>query len=340
MANLRAITAISDAPFESLVAKTLFDNGWDVERRVLHAADILIGTTDLILLSLDVEGINQELLHSIELSGARVIAFGPNPHSLQLSAASVFPPTQDSQFLLSILRGNQREPLLQSQNAIKSKRRPADLVYVCSARHSVGASFVSANIAMEISSTQKRVMLIDGDLAFPSLYDHLGVRDISHPQALSPFLTVVELHATETESHLQLLERWSYEFDVIVLDGGAISRSNSLAHDRRIEAGLVMWALDRAHHHIAVTTSRDIDMASHRTLLANLAQAKPHKPMTSIINMSSKGIQHTLDGTVVYLPNDARTVMKCKREKLLLSEAAPRSPLTKQLAQFVREGLL
>ena len=338
MANLRATTAIADAPFESLAAKTLFDNGWDVEKRVLDAHAITVGSDELLLISLDLEGLTQERFNDLCESGARIIAFGPNPRSLVTTRVTTFEPTLDSAFLLSILRGNQREPLLQVRRA--PTRRAAELMYICSARPAVGGSFIAANIAMELSALQKKVLLVDGDITFPSLYDHLGVRDLAEPQTISPYLTVVELRATEQETHLQRLERWSHEFEYIVLDGGAISDCAALGQDRRLAAGLVMWGMDRAQHHIAITTTREIDLAAHRTMLANLAKFKHHISMTTIINQSRKGAHYAIEGKVVELPSDVRTVTKCAREKLLLSEAAPRSPLTKQIAQFVREGLV
>ena len=337
MDNVRAITAIANAEFESLVARTLFENGWDVEKRVLDARDISINSEIMLVLSLDLEGLTQELLNSFATSAARLIIFGPNPKNFSLKAVPIFEASSDPLFILSVIRGNQRAPLLQARKKISEKR--AELYYIFSARPGVGASFLAANIAMEISARQKRTLLVDADLHFPSAYEYLGVRDISQPQSISPFLSAVELKPSPQDSYLSHLEKWQSEFEILIMDGGALYNTKTLSGDQRCEAALNLWAIDRATKHIAVTTPRDIDQSAHRALLADLLAVKAQMKVSTLLNMVEKSGNKATSDDACELPLDLRNVAKCLREKLLLSEGAPRSPLAKALSQFVREGL-
>lgn len=337
MDNVRAITAIASAEFESLVARTLFENGWDVEKRVLDARDVTVSSEILLVLSLDLEGLTQEILNSFITSVGRLIIFGPNPRGLSLQAAPIFEQSQDPLFILSIIRGNQRAPLLQNRRKVNEKC--SELFYLFSARPGVGTSFIAANVAMDISATQKRTLLIDADLHFPSAYEYLGVRDISQPQSISPFLSAVELKPSPPDTYLAQLEKWRDEYEVLVIDGGALYNTKLLSSDQRCEAALTMWSIDRATKHICVTTQRDIDQAAHRTLITDLLAVKAQIKVVTLLNMVEKRGNTKTSDSVYELPLDARNVAKCQREKLLLSEGAPRSPLAKALSQFVREGL-
>lgn len=336
MHELKAITAIANAAFESLIAKCLFDNGWDVEKRVLDARDIPGEGEKLLLLSLDLEGLTQERLDSLGEQNSKIILFGPNPLNLQTNSTAVFDPTQDANQVLSIIRGNHRQPLLQRQNTAPKKR--GRLHYFLSARPGVGTSIIAANSAMQVSQRERKVLLIDGDLHFPSLFHYLGVRKLEDPYALTPSLSVVELGSCDTNTTMENLERWMGEFDELVLDGGSQSHHGDLMGDRRREGIVMTWALDYSYANYLVTTNRDIDIHPHSSLRDRVAQFKPQGRFLTLRNMVERLPKNAHPDYA--FPKDPRNLQKCEKEKLLLNEGAPRSPLAKAISQFVSEAML
>lgn len=336
MHELKAITAIANATFESMVAKCLFDNGWNVEKRVLDACDISHDGEKLVLISLDLEGLTQELLDSIYKQNSKIILFGPNPLNFQTKGSVVFDPSTDANRVLSIIRGNHRQPLLQRQNTSPKKR--ARLHYFLSARPGVGTSMIAANSAMHISQKERRVLLIDGDLHFPSLFHYLGVRKLEDPYALTPSLSVVELGSCDTNTTLANLERWMGEFDEIVIDGGSQSHNSELMGDRRREGVLMTWALDYSYSNYLVTTNREIDIHPHSTLRDRVQHFKPQGRFLTLRNMVERLPKNSQPDYA--FPKDPRNLQKCEKEKLLLNEGAPRSPLAKAISQFVTEAML
>lgn len=337
MDDLRAITAISDASFESLVSRTLFENGWSVDRRLLDARDIHEVGEHLLLISLDIEGLTSEMLSTFMRSGTRVIAFAPNPHQLSHPSLSVHEPLHDPLALLSIIRGAQREPLIQRKAPVSSR---SSLLLVVSARPGVGGSFVAANIAMELSTHDKKVLVVDADLDFPSLYEYFGVRDLQSPRALTPHLSVMDLNSVDSQSHLELLSRWSHEYDIVVVDRGTISARANLSSDRRHEGAMTMWGLDHTIKSIVVTTPDTLDMNGHRRTLDLLRAVKPQGRFVTVVNKVEKAGKVFVKENVFQLLRDDRSVRKCMEAKLMLTEAAPRSPLARNMAEFVREGLM
>ena len=339
MPELKAITAIADATLESMVAKILFENGWDVEKRVLDAHAIDTKGGELLLISLDLEGLTEERLEELLTSVSRTIIFGPNPRALAMKNEHIFDPRIDPNYLLSVIRGNQRQPLLQNR-VVNSSRKQAKLLYFTSSRPGVGASFVASNVAMELSVLEKKVLIIDGDIHFPSLYHHLGVRDLAEPQSITPYLSAVDLSSSESDTYLQKLEAWMTEFEYVVLDGGAVGNVGDLSQDRRKEGALIIWALDRAAKSVLVTTPRELDLNAHHQTLSKLRGFKQQTQWISVLNQAEKGSKNNSAERYVELPRDDRSVRKCEKEKLLLNEGAQRSPLTKSISQFVREGLM
>ena len=335
MLELRATTAIADANFESLVAKCLFDNGWNVEKRLLDARDINLQEDELLLISLDLEGLNQEILTSLLKSNSKLLLFGPNPQNFESQSAAIFEPVQSADQVLSLIRGNYRQPLLQRKSNAFAKR--AQLHLFLSARPGVGGSVIAANSAMESSQRDKKVLLIDGDLSYPSLFHYLGVRKLEEPHAITPSLTVVEVGGLESDP-IEPLERWMGEYDAIVIDGGSLARNSLVNGDKRRSGVLSTWCLDFAYKNYLVTTDREIDIHPFTLLKESVSRFKPQSTFLTIKNMVERVPKNS--ASMYAFPRDPRSLQKCEKEKLLLSEGAPRSPLSKAIAQFVAEAML
>ena len=337
MDEKKALTAIADAPFESLVAKTLFENGWSVEKRILDIRDLQESHNYLRVISLDVEGMTQELLDELVADSIESIFFGPNPLNFSIKEGLLHQPTQNHLALLSILRGNTRAPLIHKSTTFR-ERKSAELIVIASSFPRVGGSFLAAQCALEISQAQRKVLLIDGDIDNPTAYFHLGVRDISEPQALTPFLSAVDLSTRAKSDHLSSMDEWIGNYDVIILDLGVLGDLSTLERDRRHRGQMITWALDRSKKRVVVTSSGELELRSHSKALIDLKKFKPHARHLEVMNKVER--MSKAPENCFFLPRDDRAVAKCSKEKLLLSEGAPRSPLTKSIAQFVREGLM
>ena len=335
MNELRANTAIAHATFESLVAKCLFDNGWNVERRFLDARDIKGDGDVLFLMSLDLEGLNQEIFDDVYQKHSKLLLFGPNLSQLDTHGATVFEPSENGDHVLSLIRGNYRQPLLQRKGLHASKR--AQLHFFLSARPGVGASIIAANAAMELSLRDKRVLLIDGDYLFPSHFHYLGIRKLEDPYAITPTLSVVEIGAIVGDP-IESLERWMGEFDAIVVDGGSMPGHSIVNGDKRCAGVFTTWCLDFAHKSFLVTTDREIDSHPYTVLRENVQRFKPQSSFITVRNMVERVSKNS--ASLFTFPRDSRSLQKCEKEKLLLSEGAPRSPLTKAITQFVGEAML
>lgn len=335
MAEKFATTAIADAPFESLVAKTLFDNGWNVKRRLIEIGDEILDDTEFLVISLDIEGLTQEKLNTLTQSFQRIIVFGPNPRNLDSQGAPIYEPIHDSLSLLPILRGSARSPLIHSAPMRKHR---AELLLFLSTRSNVGGSYLAAQSAFELSTHQKRVLLVDGDCNFPSAYFHLGARDLSEPQALTPYLSAVELSTYPGPEKIQSLERWLQEFDYLILDHGVLIMGENLGSDRRLGAQILTWSLDLATRRVVVTSPGELELHTHKEVMEQLRVFKPQAKFVEVVNKfqgANKSASPTFN-----IPLDIRAVAKCQKEKLLIGEGAPRSALAKSVVQFVREGLM
>jgi len=337
MHNSHAVTAIASATFESLVAKSLYENGWDVEHRVLDARDIPEQGDYLLLLSLDLEGLTQEILDKVTDSFEKVLVFSPNPHNF-FTRLDIYEPSNDSHQVLSIIRGHHRQPLKQENRQVLRKR--AQLHYFFSARAGVGCSTVAANVALELSQKERKVLLIDGDLHFPSLFYYLGARNLDEPQSITPHLSVVELGSRNSTHLISDLDRWMADYDDLVLDGGPLPSTLELSGDRRLAGVITTWALDFSCKNYVVTTDREIDSYPTTQLLEKLKSFKSRAEFIRLRNMVERVPRGERNPSEYLLPRDSRNLLKCEREKLLLSEAAGRSPLAKALSQFVTEALM
>ena len=217
-------------------------------------------------------------------------------------------------------------------------RNKSELFVIASSYPHVGGSFLAAQIAFEMSLNQKKVLLVDGDLEKPSAYFHLGVRDLSEPQGLTPFLSAVDLSTRERDEHLSLLGQWLSSFDFMIFDAGVLSSLTALEKDRRHEGQLLTWVLDRSSKRVVVTTGGELEMRAHSKAMLWLKEFKPQGKFLEIMNKVERS--NKAPENCYYLPRDDRAVSKCAKEKLLMNEGAPRSPLSKAIAQFVREGLM
>jgi hypothetical protein len=173
------ITAIANSEAEGFVAGTLYAQGWNVVFRAIDWVSLqsyLQSNTELsqnalLIFGTDLPGADKELIESLNGVARQVIGFSlPNVGNSDFGVLHPLPSTSTD--LISLVRGFVRAPLVRTSAVTQRKARNSKVFAIGSAGSYTGCTFLTLNLAMELSLLEKSTLLVEANFRAPSLSHH------------------------------------------------------------------------------------------------------------------------------------------------------------------------
>ncbi len=177
MAELNVITAINDPEFEAMVAGTLFSHGWSVIFRALDVDSLqkfLTATPEtkpFLIFSSDMAELDSTLLASLSPWLDRAIGFLAS-HQSEAKAGYLARPRDEIE-LLAMIRSPHRAPMVRSTTVQQVPSR-CRMIAFAGVNHGEGVTTSAINLAIELTLTGKRVLLVDANHEVPAVATILG----------------------------------------------------------------------------------------------------------------------------------------------------------------------
>jgi len=336
------ITAIADAEFEGMVSSALFSRGWNVIARPLdtkaleQAAHTHIEANLLIIYSVDLPGLNRDLLQRLKLSKVSTFGFADETGSARgFDEISLRP--RSTEELISYIRGNIRSPLLRSPLIRNNPTLKARVIGVGGAGHSTGATTLAINLAQELALLNRNTLLIDANLSAPAISTLLDLRNLAGEDKwrdLSPNFSVTEVtQHNVTQFSERAVDAASY-FDSLVLDLGSLSNISSDLSDRRWSSQVKIWSSTYAQE-LLITAGSDV-LQSRRLneVSAELGRIK----LPAKIKIYCQGNENkSKEDNYLSLPVDARSCAAARKDRTTLVEISEKAPLRRAIATMAKQ---
>ena len=355
MAELTVITAISDPDFEAMVAGTLYSHGWSVLFRALDLETLqkfLLTHPDfkpLLIYSSDLPGLDSETIASLSPYIDRVIGFLSSNQVESQDGFLVRP--RDEIELLSMIRSPHRATMLRAARA-DQPRSHSRMIALAGINHGEGVTTTALNLAIELTHSGKKVLLIDGHHRMPAIATTLGERHANQgsPREISPTLQIFEITRENALTALHIITEASMSVDFILIDLGLISYSEYSSVNRRWESIFSNWVLETADDLWLFSSPRVVSLRALRELVSALHHMTIRGRVTYILTqripgkkgdaqeekflaIASPSAPHALR----ILPLDARGVSVASGDRSILSESNSRGLLRRSIAALALE---
>jgi len=172
MVELNVVTAINDPEFEAMVAGTLFSHGWSVVFRALDVASLqkyLSTSTQakpLLIYSSDISDLDSKIVETLSPYLDRAIGFLASHQSEAKDGYLARP--RDEIDLLAMIRSPHRAPMVR---AAVTHQIPAScrMIALAGVNHGEGVTLTALNLAIELTLTGKKVLLVVARRCFSSM---------------------------------------------------------------------------------------------------------------------------------------------------------------------------
>lgn len=348
-----AITGIRDPEREGFIASTLFSQGWNITLRALDFDDIWKRCQSVptekptLILSTDLEGINQPQLRELKSEGFTIFLFtSDEPSTTTFSEAQAFPAS--SLELISAMRGSLRAPLIRTESDKNSPR--ARTIAIAAASNSSGCTVTAINVATELSLIGHRTLLVDAHALAPAISILLSQRGLRasaiHPK-ISENLWGMEISQEHIESDISSLHKARLEYDFIVIDLGVLRNIPLQLTGKRWESESFIWSSSFADELWLLSKSDQLSLDRLRTILRDLAQNSIKPAISTIYSMRPMGKKNSpadlsfeqsaasiKSKRSFQLPIDSRNVSRAESERCSLYEVNERSHLRRTIAEI------
>jgi Mrp family chromosome partitioning ATPase len=356
------VTAISNSDQESFIASTLFTQGWSVIHRAVDFESLVDFTethqeqvsTALLLYSPDLNDFNAPKFETLSLNFRQIIGFATSTIDPKTESLLHEIPATATQ-LATFIRGYVRSPLIRKLTPLTQSQKRARVVAISSAGSCTGASTVAINLAYELSAKEKKVLLIDANLADPNIAVYLDQRNLIDEELWrlsSPFFYIKELTRHRIVEFDSFIEKANSEFDFIILDIGTIHDLSTQLSDRRADSVVITWASDHADDLLIITRPDRIGQFRFKKITSILNRTSVFCSITFVLNMRSNGRKgqeeekaflatattHKAQHLYV-LPADARNTADSSQFRGALAEVNERGVLRKAMAVIASEML-
>ena len=338
MDEKRAITAIRDIEQESFIAATLSRLGW----QLLYRATSPLGLQAELQKNPDASlFLSDDFLPSENISFPTIFLLRGRSHAR--GTAGEFDPRNLFELEELIRSGAGRK----SRESSPIAPTQSKVLALLSAEGKIGVTTLAINVAERAASAGLNVLLVDGDQSQHAIAAHFEVHNIRRePRVISPLLSLFEV---SERSQLEKVSRTASEFDLIVIDLGRVG--NILPNGLRIDDQIFEW-VNHSHGRV-VLSSGDQENSIKRSLITlnNLRKLASDMDIEIAISLneptsrrnrsllSSKLSAQSL--TPVHLFScDTKAVHSFEQAHTTLIQVAPRSALTREIAQYVEEHLL
>jgi hypothetical protein len=355
MAELNVITAIKDPEFEAMVAGTLFSHGWSVIFRAIDV-DTLQGfltrsteSKPLLIYSSDVSDLDSKMLAALSPYVDRAIGFLASPQSEVMDGYLTRP--RDEIELLAMIRSPHRAPMLRSVDAQQIQSR-CKMIALAGVNHGEGVTLTALNIAIELTLTGKKVLLIDAHHRVPAIATILGERHANKDilKEVSPMLQIFEITRHNASNAVALMIDASLHVDYILIDLGLITYSEPSLLDKRWESLFSTWVLEAADDLWIFSSPGAVSSRALREITAALPQMTIRGRITFLLTQRIPGkkgdeqeekflsvVSPIQPYALRILPLDLRGVSAAANDRSILIESNSRGILRRSLAAIALE---
>jgi len=355
MAELSVITAIKDPEFEAMVAGTLFSHGWSVIFRALDVISLqnfLTTSTEskpLLIYSSDVYDLDSKILATLLPYLDRSIGFLAS-HQSEVMDGYLARPRDDIE-LLAMIRSPHRAPMLRSVSTHHAPSR-CRMIALTGVNHGEGVTLTALNLAIELTLTGKKVLLIDAHHQMPAIATILGERHANKDalKEVSPTLQIFEITRHNASLAVELILDASLHVDFILIDLGLITYSEASLLDRRWESIFSTWVLEAADDVWIFSSPRVVSSRALREISAALPQMTIRGRVTYLLTHRIPGkkgdeqeekflavVSPTQPHALRTLPLDLRGVSSAAQDRSILIESNSRGALRRSLAALALE---
>lgn len=355
MAELNVITAIKDPEFEAMVAGTLFSHGWSVIFRALDVVSLqnflttFTESKPLLIYSSDVYDLDSKILATLSPHLDRAIGFLASHQSEALDGYLAKP--RDEIELLAMIRSPHRAPMLRSTSThhVPSRCR---MIALTGVNHGEGVTLTALNLAIELTLTGKKVLLIDAHHQMPAIATILGERHANKDalKEVSPTLQIFEITRHNASNAVELIFDASHNVDFILIDLGMITYSELSSLDRRWESVFSTWVLEAADDLWIFSSPRVVSSRALREITVALPQMTIRGRVTYLLTQRIPGkkgdeqeekflsvVSPTQPHALRILPLDLRGVSAAAQDRSILIESNSRGLLRRSLAALALE---
>jgi len=355
MAELSVITAIKDPEFEAMVAGTLFSHGWSVIFRALDVISLqnfLTTSTEskpLLIYSSDIYDLDSKILATLLPYLDRAIGFLAS-HQSEVMDGYLTRPRDDIE-LLAMIRSPHRAPMLRSVSTHHAPSR-CRMIALTGVNHGEGVTLTALNLAIELTLTGKKVLLIDAHHQMPAIATIFGERHANKDalKEVSPTLQIFEITRHNSSLAVELILDASLHVDFILIDLGLITYSEASLLDRRWESIFSTWVLEAADDVWIFSSPRVVSSRALREISAALPQMTIRGRVTYLLTHRIPGkkgdeqeekflavVSPTQPHALRTLPLDLRGVSSAAQDRSILIESNSRGALRRSLAALALE---
>ena len=355
MAELNVITAINDPEFEAMVAGTLFSHGWSVIFRALDVISLqnFLTTSSeskpLLIYSSDVSDLDSKALEALSPYLDRAIGFLASDQSDVSDGYWTRP--RDEIELLAMIRSPHRAPMLRSTSTDHTSSR-CRMIALTGVNHGEGVTLTALNLAIELTLTGKKVLLIDAHHQMPAIATLLGERHANKdvPKDVSAMLQIFEITRHNAPKAVELIFDASRNVDFILIDLGLITYSEPALLDRRWESAFSTSVLEAADDLWIFSSPRVVSSRALREVTKALSQMTIRGRITYLLTQRIPGkrgdeqeekflslVSPTRPHALRILPLDLRSVSAAAQDRSILMESNSRGVLRRSLAAIALE---
>jgi hypothetical protein len=336
--ELLAITAIKDMEQEGAIAAALIRSGWRVVYRAtspVHLDENLTRFSGAVLLLSD----DFVAAEKVQFEGTLLLRGRSNP----LGKVGVAAPRSDFE-LGELLRSRSVE---KTGAKVLIPATESAVIAFLPTQGGVGATTLALNVAEQISIFGKKVLLVDANINSPSISEHCEIHDI-RGQA-KEFLPNLSLFEISTIDELVRLAAIAGEFDFILADLGATSELSMTG--ARVGDRIFQWIFHSQGRYILTTGSsrKNIDRAERSVMRAR--EIAPALKIDLAITLDSAmsrrerlkleaDISESSSCRVATFSRDPKGISAARGRASTLMRSAPRSALSREIAQYVKVNLI
>jgi cellulose biosynthesis protein BcsQ len=335
--ELLAITAIKDMEQEGFIAAALNRSGWKVIYRAT-SPELLREKLDehkgvVLLLSDDFrDGEGIQFSNTVLLRG----------RSHPLGREGIKEPKSD--FELGELLRNRTLETTPAKVVIPATL--SQVIAFASVQGGVGTTTLALNVADQLATSGKRVLLVDANSAAFSISEHCEVHDIrGQAKEVNESLSLFEIAEMTQLLHLASIAQ---QFDYLILDLGLLnqpSHTGNRINDRTLQwvthsqgelvmtAGNSLKALDRVQRALKIVRG-----------LAPTLKIQIAITSDSLLNRRERAqlagdLAAKASAKVSIFYKDRKAIVACNERASTMQNCAPKSIINREIGQFVRELL-
>jgi hypothetical protein len=226
------------------------------------------------------------------------------------------------------------------------------MIALTGVNHGEGVTLSALNLAIELTLTGKKVLLIDAHHQMPAIATILGERHANKDalKEVSPTLQIFEITRHNTSHAVDLILDASLNVDFILIDLGLITYSEFSLLDRRWERIFSTWVLEAADDVWIFSSPRVVSSRALREISTALPQLTIRGRITYLLTQRLPGkkgdeqeekflsvVSPTQPHALRILPLDLRGVSAASQDRSILIESNSRGLLRRSLAAIALE---